>query len=115
MNVRTLSLKALKGFCFPDGMAKREFLLCFIFFILYILELLLTLLSDLVRFLPGTLLNTGNTVASAERRGWHEPNEREPVVSVAERRLEVLMQQSKGKHLIQILAEEFNSRNTVFI
>lgn len=98
MNVRTLSLKALKGFCFTVVMVEREFLLYFIFFILHILELLLTMLLDLVRFLPGTLLNTGDTVASAERRGWHEPNKPEPVVSVAERRLEVLMQQSKGKH-----------------
>lgn len=114
MNVRTLSLNALKGFYVTDVMAEREFLLYFICFVSHILELLLTLLWHVARFLPGTWLSTGDT-GRAERRGRHDPSRPEPVASVAERSLEVLVKQSKGNILVQILAEEFNSRNTVFI
>lgn len=44
MNVRTLSLKALKGLYLINVTAKREFLLYFIFFIFHILEFFFMLL-----------------------------------------------------------------------
>lgn len=56
------------------------------------------LLLNLVRFLPGALLTTGNTAASAGRCGWCEPNKSEPVVRGAGQRREVLAKQSKGNH-----------------